>query len=167
MLYVCIFFLALFTYVSDGTVLSQLTINRVSWDDGGTYSCLAREIRPGSQVAGGSSENEQVPSKQEVQLDIYAEPTKVSSTDGSGVVESSTQMSCTFQVSIQRCFPSSNQYCKHFLAFWVKNWNGCFDLIFVFRANPFPWSLGSDTVRSWSRMTWSMSSPRIESHTRK
>ena len=108
MLYVCIFFLALFTYVSDGTVLSQLTINRVSWDDGGTYSCLAREIRPGSQVAGGSSENEQVPSKQEVQLDIYAEPTKVSSTDGSGVVESSTQMSCTFQVSIQRCFPSSN-----------------------------------------------------------
>ena len=97
---VCIFFLALFPYVSDGTVLSQLTINRVSWDDGGTYSCLAREIRPGSQVAGGSSENEQVPSKQEVQLDIYAEPTKVSSTDGSGVVESSTQMSCTFQVSV-------------------------------------------------------------------
>ena len=52
------------TKEADGTVLSQLTIDRVTWTDGGTYSCLAREIN------GGESANLSV-SKQEVQLDIY------------------------------------------------------------------------------------------------
>ena len=51
------------TKEADGTVLSQLTIDRVTWTDGGTYSCLAREIN-------GSGEPSP-PSKQEVQLDIY------------------------------------------------------------------------------------------------
>ena len=52
------------TKEADGTVLSQLTIDRVTWTDGGTYSCLAREID-------GDSAEQSPASKQEVQLDIY------------------------------------------------------------------------------------------------
>ena len=45
---------------ADGTVSSQLTIKRVSWADGGTYSCLVRELN-----------SQDPPTKQDVQLEIY------------------------------------------------------------------------------------------------
>lgn len=46
---------------ADGTVSSELTIDRVSWNDGGSYSCLAREVN-GDNVE---------PTKQDIELEIY------------------------------------------------------------------------------------------------
>jgi len=71
---------------AEGVVVSELTIDRVTWEDGGTYTCLVREINAQDSLT-----------KQDVQLEIIAEPKKVSSTDGSGKMGGSTRMSCVFQ----------------------------------------------------------------------
>ena len=52
------------TKSSEGTVKSELTLSRVSWEDEGTYTCLAREIT-------NDGGNGDTPTKQEILLEIY------------------------------------------------------------------------------------------------
>lgn len=51
------------TKSADGSVSSELSLVVVEWKDGGTYTCLAREI---SSAAEGAK-----PTKQEIIMEIY------------------------------------------------------------------------------------------------
>ena len=56
---------------SEGTVSSELTIAQVNWDDGGLYSCVARE------VVGGGGRGVDVaaaahPKMQKIFLDVFS-----------------------------------------------------------------------------------------------
>ena len=51
---------------SEGTVSSELTIAEVNWDDGGLYSCVAREVDTrGADVAAP-------PKMQKIFLDVFS-----------------------------------------------------------------------------------------------
>ena len=55
---------------SEGTVSSELTIAEVKWDDGGLYSCVAREVVGGG--AGGGVDVAAPPKMQKIFLDVFS-----------------------------------------------------------------------------------------------
>ena len=55
---------------SEGTVSSELTIAEVKWDDGGLYSCVAREVVGGG--GGGGVDVAAPPKMQKIFLDVFS-----------------------------------------------------------------------------------------------
>ena len=57
---------------SEGTVSSELTIAEVNWDDGGLYSCVAREVVSGAGGGGVDVGAPAHPKMQKIFLDVFS-----------------------------------------------------------------------------------------------
>ena len=57
---------------SEGTVSSELTIAEVNWDDGGLYSCVAREVVGGGAGGGVDVADPAHPKMQKIFLDVFS-----------------------------------------------------------------------------------------------
>jgi hypothetical protein len=68
-----------------------LTIAEVDWDDGGVYSCVARELN-GDE---GSSTADNSPKMQKIYLDVFSGPSVTEKSNGRAKVTETTEMSCT------------------------------------------------------------------------